>query len=70
MSDRVAKLACLLSLSLTCLGQSTLVLQNPTDAPLGARANSQNDDERSQAERNGTGQQSPKVVVHLSLRDA
>ncbi len=70
MSDRVAKLACLLSLSLTCLAQSTLVLQNPTDTPLGARANSQNDDERSQAGRNGTGQQSPKVVVHLSLRDA
>lgn len=69
MSNRVAELACLISLSLTCLGQSTLILQNPTDAPLGALASSQNDDERSAA-RNRTGQQSPKGVVHLSVKDA
>jgi len=70
MSNRVAKLACLLSLSLSCLGQSTLVLQNPTDAPLGALASSQNDDEQSQAAPNRTGQQSPRVVIHLSVKDA
>jgi outer membrane protein len=70
VSYRIAKLACLVSLSLTCLGQSTLVLQNPTDAPLGALASSENDDERSQAARNRTGQQSPKAVVHLSVKDA
>jgi outer membrane protein len=70
MSSRVAKLACLISLSLSCLGQSTLVLQNPTDAPLGALASSQNDDEQSQAAPNRTGQQSPKIVIHLSVRDA
>ena len=70
MSYRIAKLACLVSLSLTCLGQSTLVLQNPTDAPLGALASSENDDERSHAARNRTGQQSPKAVVHLSVKDA
>lgn len=69
MSNRVAKLACLISLSLSCLGQSTLVLQNPTDAPLGALASSQNDDEQSQAAPNRTGQ-SPKVVIHLSVKDA
>jgi outer membrane protein len=70
VSYRIAKLACLVSLCLTCLGQSTLVLQNPTDAPLGALASSQNDDERSQAARNRTGQQSPKALVHLSVKDA
>jgi len=70
MSNRVAKLACLISLSLSCLGQSTLVLQNPTDAPLGTLASSQNDDEQSQAAPNRTGQQSPKVVIHLSVKDA
>ncbi len=69
MSNRVAELAFLISLSLTCLGQSTLILQNPTDAPLGALASSQNDDEQSQAARNRTGQ-SPQVVVRLSVKDA
>src|ERR1700690_2305987 len=69
MSNRVAELACLISLSLTCLGQSTLILQNPTDAPLGALASSQNDDQQSQAARNRTGQ-SPQVGVHLSVKDA
>ena len=66
MSNRSAKLACLFGLSLTCLGQSTYVLQNP----LGALANSQTDDKRSQAASNPTGQQSPGVVVHLSIKDA
>jgi len=47
-----------------------LVLQNPTDAPLGALASSQNDDEQSQAAPNRTGQQSPRVVIHLSVKDA
>jgi outer membrane protein len=70
MSNRVAKLACLMCLSLTCLGQSTLVLQNPTDAPLGALASSQNDDEQSQAAQDRPGQQSPKIVIHLSVKDA
>jgi outer membrane protein len=70
MSSRVAKLACLISLSLSCLGQSTLVLQNPTDAPLGALASSQNDHEQSQAAPDRTGQQRPKIVIHLSVRDA
>ena len=70
MSNRVTKLTCLISLSLSCLGQSTLVLQNPTDAPLGALASSQNDDEHSQAARDRAGQQIPKVVIHLSVKDA
>jgi outer membrane protein len=70
MSNRVAKLACLISLSLSCLGQSTLVLQNRADPPLGALASSQNDDEQSQAAPNRAGQQIPKVVIHLSVKDA
>jgi outer membrane protein TolC len=72
MSDQVAKLACLLSLSLTCLGQSTLVFQNPTDTPLGTLARSQNynNGEPSEAARNRTSQQGPKVVIHLSVKDA
>jgi outer membrane protein len=47
-----------------------LLLQNPTDAPLGALASSQNDDEQSQAARDHAGQQSPKVLIHLSVKDA
>src|ERR1700687_3684938 len=70
MSNQVSKLACLISLSLTCLGQSTLVLQNPTDAPIGALASSQSDDEQTQAAQDRAGQQSPKVVIHLSVKDA
>ena len=70
MSNRVAKLACLISLSLTCVGQSTLVLQNPTDAPLGALASPQNDDEQSQAAQDHAGQQGPKAVIHISVKDA
>ena len=70
MSNRVAKLVCLIGLSLSCLGQSTLVLQNPTDAPLGALASSQTDGEQSQAAPNRTGPQSPRVVIHLSVKDA
>ena len=47
MSKRIAKLACWMSLSLSCLGQS--ILQNPTNAP---------------------GQQSPSIVVRLTVKDA
>jgi outer membrane protein len=70
MSKRIAKLLCLIGLSLTCLAQSTLVLQNPSDAPLGAFARSQYDDRQSQAAADRTDQQGPKAVVHLSVKDA
>jgi outer membrane protein len=46
------------------------VLQNPTDRPPGANANSQNDGAPSHAARNRTGQPSPEAVVHLSVKDA
>lgn len=69
MSKQFAKLACLFSLSLTCLGQSKLIL-HPTDRPVGALASSQNDDADSQAAQDRTGQQIPKVAIHLSVKDA
>jgi len=62
MSDRLMKLACLVSFALPCFGQSDVVVQNPTDAPLGAFSSSQTQDR--------TAPQSPKVVIHLSVKDA
>ena len=62
MSDRLMKLACLVSFALPCFGQSDFVVQNPTDAPLGALSSSQTQDH--------TPRQSPKVVIHLSVKDA
>jgi outer membrane protein len=56
--------------SLTCLGQSTLKLENSTDAPLGVLASSQNNGGQPQAARNLTSQQDPKIVVQLSVKDA
>ena len=35
MSNRAVTLACWISLSLPCLGQSGVFVQNPTDAQLG-----------------------------------
>jgi outer membrane protein len=58
------------SCTVACLGQSTLVLQNPTDAPLGAFSSSRPDEENPQSARNGASQQIPRVVTHLSVKDA
>jgi outer membrane protein len=63
-------LSCLVSCTVTCLGQSTLVLQNPTDAPLGASSSSQLDEESPPRARNAAGQQIPGVGIHLSVKDA
>ena len=68
MSHRAAKLVCTISFSLTCLGQSTLILQNPADAPTGALASQESED--SQPTRDRAGQQIPKVAIHLSIKDA
>ncbi|HZQ66902.1 MAG TPA: TolC family protein [Terriglobales bacterium] len=70
MSNPVPKLAPLIFLSLTCLGQSTLTLQNPADSPAGALASSQNESHQSRPARNLTGQQSAHVAVQLSIKDA
>jgi len=70
MSNRAMNLACLISLSLPCLGQSAVVFQNSTDARTGAVSSVQNDDAGSQAAQNRTNQQSPKVLIQLSVKDA
>jgi outer membrane protein len=70
MSNRAMKLACLISLSLPCLGQSHVVVQNPRESQLGVLSSPQNHDARSQAAQNGTNQQSPRIVIHLSVKDA
>ncbi len=70
MSRKWIILAYLVSCTLTCLGQSTLVVQNPTDAPLGAFSSSQPDEESPHRARNGASQQIPRVVIHLSVKDA
>jgi outer membrane protein len=62
MSNRLLKLVCLVSFALPCFGQSDVVVQNPTDAPLGALSSSQAQDHAAP--------QSPKVVIHLSVKDA
>lgn len=68
MSLRLTILACFISSTLACFGQSTLVLQNPTDAPLGALSPVQ--EARTQGRQNSTGEQTPKIVIHLSVKDA
>ena len=68
MSSPIIKLVCLMSLSLACFGQSTFVFQNPTNAPTGALASQQSEDSQPTGDR--TGQQSPKIVLQLSIKDA
>jgi outer membrane protein len=69
MSNRVVRLACLISLSLPCFGQSAVV-QNPTDARLAVPSRSQMDDAGSLAAPSPTSPQSPKIAIHLSVKDA
>jgi outer membrane protein len=68
MSVAVIKLVCLMSLSLSCFGQSTFVLQNPTAAPTGALVSQKSEDSQPTLDR--AGQQSPKIVLQLSIKDA
>ena len=76
MSKWAAKLVCLAGLALPCLGQSTLILQNPTDAPLGAFGSSQDDGTRptKAVQEQSSGPQSAqgaKGTAHrLSVKDA
>ena len=58
-----------LGLSMPCLGQSTVVLQNPADAALGAVSRSE--DARDRIVRNDAmDQQAPNVAMRLSVKDA
>ena len=69
MSNRVVRLACLISLSLPCFGQSA-VAQNPTDVRLGVPSSLQIEDTGSLAAQSPTRPQSPKIAIHLSVKDA
>jgi outer membrane protein len=71
MSNRIVKLACWVSLTLPCLGQSGFFLQNPTDAQLGELSSgTQITAPASQAAPSRAGRQDPKVAIHLSVKDA
>jgi outer membrane protein len=70
MKSRGVKLACLIGLTLPCFGQFAIVVQNPTDPPLGALADSLRDGAGSQAAQSHSSQPSPKVAIHLSVKDA
>jgi len=69
MSNRVVRLACLIILSLPCFGQSA-VAQNPTDVRLGVPSSLQIEDTGSLAAQSPTSPQSPKIAIHLSVKDA
>jgi len=66
MNHRVVKVACLFGLSLHCFGQSEVIVQNPTDAPMGALYGSQG----GVRFRQQTDQRNPAPVMHLSVKDA
>ncbi len=70
MNRKCIILSYFVSCTVACLGQSTLVLQNPTDAPLGTFSSSQPDEESPQSARNGESQRIPGLVIHLSVKDA
>lgn len=71
MTQRGMSLLIGLVMSIPCVGQSTLTLQNPSDAPLGALANSEADRPGRQSMRGGpAGQQAPNLSNRLSVKDA
>jgi outer membrane protein len=65
MRNLVIRVACLISLSLPCLGQSDVIVENPTDAQVGVLSN-----DSDAGPQNGTAQRVPKIVVRLSVEDA
>jgi outer membrane protein len=58
------------SCTLTSLGQSTLFMQNPTDAPLEAFSSSQPDRGSPKGAQAGASQQIQRAIIHLSVKDA
>jgi outer membrane protein len=69
MSNRVAILACLISFTLPCLGQSIVEVRTP-DAPTGAPLSSMNNDAGLETRQKGMSPQSAKPPIHLSVKDA
>jgi len=68
MRLRLTLLACSISSSLACLGQSSLVVQNATHAPLSALSVIQ--DAGTRAAQNNANQQGTNPGMHLSVKDA
>ncbi len=64
MTIRAAIFGCLLSMTLPCLGQSSVFVQNPTDAPLGTYSPEQ------EIGRDYKSAHAPPIVIHLSVKDA
>jgi outer membrane protein len=62
---------CIVAISIFCAAQSTLVLQNPTDAPLGSFADSEaGGNSPTGAQTSGATQPSAGVAIRLSVKDA
>ena len=71
MRNRTGALACWISLTLPCLGQTRLCAQNSVVTPMGEpRSASQSDAAASQVAQDGAGPQGPPVVIHLSVSNA
>jgi len=68
MRLRLTLLVCSISSSLACLGQSSLVVQNATHAPLSALSVIQ--DAGTRAAQNNANQQGTNPGMHLSVKDA
>jgi outer membrane protein len=57
--------------AINCVAQSTLILQNPTDAPMGSFSGSQVDTATQQSPQTSAGtKQAPRTILHLSVKDA
>jgi len=52
------------------VGQSTLILQNPTDAPIGSFSSSAENRGTQQAPQNSAATKQSGIVIHLSVKDA
>ena len=63
MNWRFVFLPAFLNFTLICAGQSALVIQNSTDAPLGMPSSVQNESTQ-------TPSRAPAIVIHLSAKDA
>lgn len=71
MSRKLIIHACLFACALGCFAQSTLILQNPTDAPVGTFSIPQSNSAATRGGgQSGTSQQAAGIVIHLSLKDA
>ena len=61
---------CVVAAAIICVGQSTLILQNPTDAPIGSFSSSAENRGTQQAPQNSAATKQSGIVIHLSVKDA